>query len=384
MIDTVSKKCSGCNLCSNICPKSAITIVNDKVLNHKPVVDMNKCINCKLCVNSCPFIVPPKKDNDFEAYALAASSKDDENYIGASSGGIASSIISYGLKNEYSIYSSKYVNGKLAVCKIKDKEDALKARGSKYVYSNPGEIYKEIKEEVKNNKVIFIGTPCQCYAVKTIVPKQFASNLFTVGLVCHGTPTFEFFDLYLKSNGVKAEDVSNISFRDGHSFHIKVTNFENKDLIDNLGRFDPYYLLFLDCSCFQNGCYSCPFAQKERYSDLTIGDYWGIKEEDKKKFAPCKRVSIVIVSSENGKQLFENISDLVDYCSADLEYAVGMNPQLHTHSVEDKNYLKLKKYFESCDKEASFDSAAGKTNIKRRVRKNKFKYFVKTKLLRLK
>lgn len=383
MIDTVSTKCSGCNLCSNICPKSAITIVNDKVLNHKPVVDTDKCIKCKLCINSCPFITPPKKDNSFKPYALAASSRDEQNYNGASSGGIASSIISFGINNNYLVYASRFINGKVAFSRINNRDEALFARGSKYVYSNPGEIYKEIKNEVKNNKVIFIGTPCQCYAIKTIVPKPFKDNLLTVDLVCHGTPSFEFLDLYLKSKEINANELNNISFRDGHSFEIKITDKNNSVLVKEMARFDPYYLLFMRCSSFQNGCYSCNFAQKERFSDLTLGDYWEIKAEDKNKFAKDKRISVVMVSSEKGKEMINSLSDLVESYETDLDYASSVNPQLHSHSEKNKDYFGLDKYFKSINN-PTFKKALKRTSIPFTIKKNKFKYFVKTKILRKK
>ena len=41
-------KCSGCYACYNICPKNAITMIEDEYENIYPQIDENKCINCKL------------------------------------------------------------------------------------------------------------------------------------------------------------------------------------------------------------------------------------------------------------------------------------------------------------------------------------------------
>lgn len=42
-------KCTGCGICVNVCPYSAITLTNRKV-----IVDGEKCDNCNLCVSLCP------------------------------------------------------------------------------------------------------------------------------------------------------------------------------------------------------------------------------------------------------------------------------------------------------------------------------------------
>ena len=42
-------KCTGCGICVNVCPYSAIALTNRKV-----IVDGEKCDNCNLCVSLCP------------------------------------------------------------------------------------------------------------------------------------------------------------------------------------------------------------------------------------------------------------------------------------------------------------------------------------------
>lgn len=44
-----AKECVGCNLCGNICPAKAITIVDGKA-----VIDKKKCIRCFCCQEFCP------------------------------------------------------------------------------------------------------------------------------------------------------------------------------------------------------------------------------------------------------------------------------------------------------------------------------------------
>ena len=47
-------KCTGCSACLNICPKNAISMIEDDYGNIYPNIDSIKCINCGLCKKVCP------------------------------------------------------------------------------------------------------------------------------------------------------------------------------------------------------------------------------------------------------------------------------------------------------------------------------------------
>lgn len=46
-------KCSGCSACKNVCPFSAIVMVEDKKGFLYPVIDKDKCRDCGLCKSVC-------------------------------------------------------------------------------------------------------------------------------------------------------------------------------------------------------------------------------------------------------------------------------------------------------------------------------------------
>lgn len=46
--------CCGCTACFAICPKSAITMIEDDEGFDYPVIDEDKCIRCYMCVKVCP------------------------------------------------------------------------------------------------------------------------------------------------------------------------------------------------------------------------------------------------------------------------------------------------------------------------------------------
>lgn len=67
--------------------------------------------------------------------------------------------------------------------------------GSKYVKSNPEGSYKKIRKLLSEERtVLFIGLPFQCAALKKATEKSIKGHLYTVDLICHGTPSPKVWD----------------------------------------------------------------------------------------------------------------------------------------------------------------------------------------------
>ena len=49
------EECFGCAACYVVCPKSAISMVEDAEGFKYPVIDDEKCIRCYQCLKVCPF-----------------------------------------------------------------------------------------------------------------------------------------------------------------------------------------------------------------------------------------------------------------------------------------------------------------------------------------
>lgn len=47
-------ECCGCATCYAICPKGAISMIEDEEGFEYPVIDTNKCIRCYKCIHHCP------------------------------------------------------------------------------------------------------------------------------------------------------------------------------------------------------------------------------------------------------------------------------------------------------------------------------------------
>ena len=94
-----SNICTGCGLCSDVCPVQAIKFQPDNILGHlRPQIDKERCINCGLCERKCPSNNMVDKHEIIETYAAWA--KDDVKHYSSSSGGIASSIYEYVTGNQ--------------------------------------------------------------------------------------------------------------------------------------------------------------------------------------------------------------------------------------------------------------------------------------------
>lgn len=48
------KDCCGCTACCAICPKDAITMVEDEEGFEYPQINADKCVCCYQCVHVCP------------------------------------------------------------------------------------------------------------------------------------------------------------------------------------------------------------------------------------------------------------------------------------------------------------------------------------------
>ncbi len=49
------EECCGCTACYAICPKEAISMVEDDEGFEYPQVDEEKCVRCYMCLKVCPF-----------------------------------------------------------------------------------------------------------------------------------------------------------------------------------------------------------------------------------------------------------------------------------------------------------------------------------------
>ncbi len=203
MIANNKQDCCGCYACYNACPVSCIQMCSDNEGFWYPQIDINKCIKSGNCDKSCPVLIENVVVTDYKREAYAFINKNEDIRKASSSGGMFSELANYVLNNDGIVFGAGF-NDKWEVVhqKINFIDDLYKLRGSKYVQSRIGTVYKKVKQYlVKGDWVLFSGTPCQVEGLKSYLQKEY-NNLITVDLICHGVPSPLVWQKYAKLRNI--------------------------------------------------------------------------------------------------------------------------------------------------------------------------------------
>lgn len=336
------ENCTGCFACYNICPKNAICMKEDEYGYIYPEIDKEKCINCHLCEKSCPALNSVEKSNSQKCYA--AFSRDSKIRNNSSSGGIATVFSKKVLKSGGVVYGASFGKScEVEHIRVADIKDLYKLQGSKYVHSYINETFKNVRADLNNGKqVLFIGTPCQIAGLKGFLNKKY-DNLLLVDIICHGVPSQK----YLKDEISSICDdlnVESIRFRNNNSYQISVIK-DGKVISNTPIEKSPYLDAFIRTINLRENCYSCKYANKNRISDITIGDFWGLNIDSKFYKEKEEGVSVVIVSTDKGKDFLEECRDDIELEERSYEEAIKGNSQLQAPARLTKKQLRFKKYY---------------------------------------
>lgn len=357
-------KCAGCMACVDICSKKAINMIDGKAF-YNAVINEGICVGCDACHKVCPQnslhgLITPQKW--FQGWSM-----DIEERANGSSGGIAAAISSSFIDGGGCVYSCEFKGGEFIFGYAQDKDELRKFRGSKYVKSNPAGVYRAIGSRLKNGEsVLFIGLPCQVSALKKYINKDLQENLYTVDLICHGTPSPKMLDAFLKQYNYSLDNLYEISFRDKAKFQISC---DNKAVVTK-GVCDRYSISFLNSLMYTENCYSCKYATLKRASDLTLGDSWGTEMSTTEQ---KKGVSLILCQTDKGKKLLQGSN--IYLTDVDIDNAISNNHQLNHPSVMPSS---RDRFFRDINRK-TFNSS-----ISRALPKQCFRQDVKQLLIRLK
>lgn len=316
-MSTVCKlnQCAGCMACVDICPKNCITIKDDLECMNA-VIDDNVCIKCNQCHRVCQNNHPAELRKPVEWYQGWAK-KDIRDR--SSSGGFASAIERAFINNGGVVATCKLIDGDFKFIIAKTIDDLDGCNGSKYVKSNPIGIYKKVRAELAvGRKVLFLGLPCQSSSMQNFVGKNLGKNLYTIDLICHGTPSIKILRMALKEYGYDLNKCKEVLFRRNARFGIET---DLKRIVPNRCH-DFYTQAFLSGLDYTENCYSCHYATESRVSDITVGDSWGSELHDEED----KGISLTLIQTEKGKELIEMAG--LTLKPVDLEKAKIPNTQL--------------------------------------------------------
>lgn len=308
--------CCGCASCKVVCPTNAINMVTDEIGFVFPKVNNDICINCGLCEKNCP-VLNHKNEKDLNHNMFIAFAKDTETRFNGSSGGMFGLIAKHIIEVGGVVYGAAFDDNLKLKCTEASKFEELKPLyKSKYLQSNIGENFIKIKNQLDNGiKVLFVATPCQVYALKLFLNKEY-QNLLTVDFVCHGVPSQWLFDKckdYVeKKKNIRILDYSFRSKKkNGTTPHYYTVKYEKQGKIREKTALyidSPFYYGFQKYITLRESCYDCHFSYSNRVSDITIGDF----HEVDKYINGINRfdgVSCFVVNTQKGQEIWSLIKN---------------------------------------------------------------------------
>lgn len=330
--------CSGCSACYSICPKDAISMKEDTLGFKYPDVNLEKCIDCDLCVRVCAFNDSYQTPNNFDAPKLFAARQTDISEVEKSrSGGIFAALSDIILDNGGVIYGAGYDSSFRVIHKRADskvKRDEF--RGSKYVQSDMGDIFRQVEKDLKSGlQVLFSGTPCQTAGLASYLRlhKIDMTNIFICDIVCHGVPAPAIWKDYIAFIEKKEKKkVIAVNFRDKQRFGWSA--HKESFRLDDTYTYT-YTYTFYKHIMFRHSCGVCHYTNFRRTGDITLADFWGWQNTDSEINADDKGVSLIFVNTPKGEKLFSDISDRIRKTPTVIEKCLQPNLQ-HPSKIHPK------------------------------------------------
>lgn len=303
------KECTGCLSCVQACMANALKVHLDEDGHYMIRIHENCCVGCHLCEKKCPVVQNYIYGNNNLGLSrpYAAWAKDDLLRQNSSSGGVFAALAVSILKQGGCVAGAEMNDLECRHILIEKTDDLFRLQGTKYLQSYIGNIYNEVRGQLKKGRtVLFSGTPCQNAALLNYLPEQERERLFCVDVVCSHVPSHKLVDLLVEHTEPAINKI--VSFRNkrngwkplGYTYELTVS--------DQLGQrkvVPEKNILLKGFTAGQTGrysCYHCRYAYAHRKSDFTIGDLWGDKLFTKQHF---NGVSLAIVHSRKGLELLK-------------------------------------------------------------------------------
>jgi coenzyme F420-reducing hydrogenase beta subunit len=305
------KLCTGCSACVNICPKKALSFQEDVWGYYRSKVNNDACSDCGKCSNVCPALNLPEKRNRESPLCYAVIAADEEVLHRSSSGGfftlLAENVLEQG---GYVVGASWTEDFSVEHIMIGERAELSKIQKSKYLQSQLGDIFTEIKEKLNSNStVLFSGTPCQVAGLKAYLGQEY-ENLLLVDLLCGNSPSSLFFKKYIEDSF--PEGINKYEFRyKGRGWNADCLKVELKDgssIVRRGEKDDDYQRVYHNHTMTPPHCEECKYQSVPRFGDLTIGDFWGIGNRDSSIYRE-KGVSVVLCNNDKAEKFMNRISE---------------------------------------------------------------------------
>ena len=342
MISITSKQnCCGCFACANICPNGCIEMFADEEGFLYPSVDTSRCIQCGLCKQVCPILHSYNEIQGMLPAGYAVINMDEEVRLASSSGGAFSLLAESIIRDGGIVFGAAMSEDCRTVFHIGVDSllELAKLRGSKYVQSSIGDAYIQVRAALtEGRKVLFTGTPCQIEGLHSFLRREY-ENLLCMDFICHGVPSPKVWRKYVSFRENSAGSTVRQTFFRNKAYGWKkfavLFEYANNTAYIGMNRDDLYMKAFLQNCCLRPSCHDCLFKKLNRISDITVGDYWGIHNQYP-SMDDDKGTSLVMVHTEKGKGMLDNIRQSAKVIPVDVMKALAANKAMTESSRVNK------------------------------------------------
>ncbi len=262
-----------------------------------------------------------------ETVVYAARVKNSETLKKSSSGGAFTAISDVFLENGDAVACTvyNYQTNQAEFRIITTKEERSAARGSKYMQSITGDIFRQAEKWLSDNpskKLLFVGMGCQAAGFQKFAEiKGFRNRVTIVDIICHGVPSPVLWKKYAEMLEQKGR-LTDLTFKDkrnGWNNPTAVAKVNGKEV-----SLSDYVRIFYNKCALRPSCHKCPYTTTQRTTDITIGDYWHIEDKLPQFFNPMGN-SLILIHTDKGKSLFELVKDRMDYCISNTKDCLQVN-----------------------------------------------------------
>lgn len=332
-------ECTGCGVCENICPQKCIRLENNQEGFFCPVVDLNLCTDCGLCVETCPSMLAVNMDSCTKGVKVySAWSKSKEISRESTSGGIFP-LLAKAVINKRGVVIGAALRDDMSLehVLVNKVDQVKKLQGSKYIQSDTSKIYSTVEQCLEEGRsVLFTGLPCQVAGLNSYLKykkNKRLGSLITCQLICFGVPSNIIFREYITFLEKKYKSkVKSYTFRvkdiGWKNYGVKAI-FENKKQYHSKGDKDPFMIGFKKALYLRSCCFACKHKGFPIRADIALGDFWNIDRYDK-SLAGINGISLIVIQTEKGKDLFNSVKDELVFKQQEAEIAVCCNPSLVT------------------------------------------------------
>ena len=345
--DIIEKdQCCGCSACLHSCPTGAILIKENENGFLNAVIDKEKCINCDICDKVCPVKNQVVNEN-IKCYALTLS--DETQLMKSQSGGAFYALAKRILTDGGVVYGVSNSNVKdVCVVRVESIAELSQLLKSKYVQSDIGVSFAEVKEDLQNGrKVFYSGTACVVQGLKNFLRQKNVSinNLFTCDLICHGVPSRmmdkDFINYLEKKFSSKVVSLIYRNKERGWGPHFEKYTFENNKSIETNDK----VIVFSKGYALSPSCFDCKFTTPYREADITIGDFWTLGKIGMSKTQSSKGISVCILRNDYLDTIIADLAYNKEIQLTEIELEDAMQWNLLKPSAKPEKYQKFWKMY---------------------------------------